>query len=314
MSTTQAPQFTASCSKTIQLTRLLPRTTRSQPSPLSGIRGRIPSWFANPTLPQARFALNPPCRFCVTFFSGRSHFPLGAYPEHPNLHLTVPPASPSTFTVNTCHARFSRPLFSRRTSWDPSLMFVLGTGVMTGLVGFPLVTRKLGAPLCRAPAKAAEEAGDSAAAGPLAEKFEIPTSTEVGGRWGWRKWAPGRRKNESVSRRGYSFKNAELISCGVSSGPRACFTLCSACSCLPTANALLIPRQPEEAALSRALLAFFVLVRAAPPSWTCRWCWAAGCLASAGEWRGFAPAPRWSLLLSGFLGRPWRSCPRSCSV
>ncbi|CAN0499464.1 unnamed protein product, partial [Ectocarpus sp. 8 AP-2014] len=36
----------------------------------------------------------------------------------------------------------------RRDSWDPSLMFVLGFGVMVGLVGFPLVTRNLGAPLC----------------------------------------------------------------------------------------------------------------------------------------------------------------------
>lgn len=58
-------------------------------------------------------------------------------------------------------------------------MFVLGLGVMTSLVGFPLVTRKLGAPLCRAPAKAKAGGDDSTAASPLAEKFEIPTSTEV---------------------------------------------------------------------------------------------------------------------------------------
>lgn len=61
-------------------------------------------------------------------------------------------------------------------------MFVLGFGVMASLVGFPLVTRKLGAPLCRLPPKAAEEAGGdkrSSTAAPLAEKFEIPTSTEV---------------------------------------------------------------------------------------------------------------------------------------
>lgn len=57
-------------------------------------------------------------------------------------------------------------------------MFVLGFGVMVGLVGFPLVTRRLGAPLCRLPAKAEEE--QSLATGtPLAEKFEIPTGTEV---------------------------------------------------------------------------------------------------------------------------------------
>lgn len=59
-------------------------------------------------------------------------------------------------------------------------MFVLGFGVMTSLVGFPLVTRKLGTPLCRAPAKTAEETGgEGSTAAPLAEKFEIPTSTEV---------------------------------------------------------------------------------------------------------------------------------------
>lgn len=70
--------------------------------------------------------------------------------------------------------------FGRRNSWDPSLMFVLGFGVMTSLVGFPLVTRKLGTPLCRAPPRVVEEAeGEDASAVPLACKFEIPTSTEV---------------------------------------------------------------------------------------------------------------------------------------
>ncbi|CAM9900057.1 unnamed protein product [Ectocarpus sp. 8 AP-2014] len=66
----------------------------------------------------------------------------------------------------------------RRDSWDPSLMFVLGFGVMVGLVGFPLVTRNLGAPLCRLPAKAEEEQSLATGA-PLAEKFEIPTGTEL---------------------------------------------------------------------------------------------------------------------------------------
>ncbi|CAM9350599.1 unnamed protein product [Ectocarpus sp. 4 AP-2014] len=66
----------------------------------------------------------------------------------------------------------------RRNSWDPSLMFVLGFGVMVGLVGFPLVTRNLGAPLCRLPAKAEEEQSLATGA-PLAEKFEIPTGTEL---------------------------------------------------------------------------------------------------------------------------------------
>ncbi|CAM9701965.1 unnamed protein product, partial [Hapterophycus canaliculatus] len=42
-------------------------------------------------------------------------------------------------------------------------MFVLGFGVMASLVGFPLVTRKLGTPLSAS----------------LADKFEIPTSTEL---------------------------------------------------------------------------------------------------------------------------------------
>ncbi|CAM9684425.1 unnamed protein product [Laminaria digitata] len=36
----------------------------------------------------------------------------------------------------------------RRNSWDPSLAFVLGFGVTTAFVGFPYVTRKLGAPAC----------------------------------------------------------------------------------------------------------------------------------------------------------------------
>lgn len=57
-------------------------------------------------------------------------------------------------------------------------MFVLGFGVMVGLVGFPLVTRNLGAPLCRLPAKAEEEQSLATGA-PLAERFEIPTGTEV---------------------------------------------------------------------------------------------------------------------------------------
>lgn len=47
---------------------------------------------------------------------------------------------------------------------------------MVNLAGFPLVTRKLGAPLCRLPAKDKEEASSTK---PIAEKFEIPTSTEV---------------------------------------------------------------------------------------------------------------------------------------
>eukprot|EP00903_Cladosiphon_okamuranus_P017330 g15967.t1 len=67
----------------------------------------------------------------------------------------------------------------RRNSWDPSLMFVLGFGVMASLVGFPLVTRKLGTPLCRAPAKTEESGGEGSAAARLADKFEIPTSTEL---------------------------------------------------------------------------------------------------------------------------------------
>lgn len=61
---------------------------------------------------------------------------------------------------------------------------------MTGLVGFPLVTRKLGTPLCRLPAKAkaeaeafakAEAGAEAAETAPaaLADKFEIPTNAEV---------------------------------------------------------------------------------------------------------------------------------------
>ncbi|CAN0007087.1 unnamed protein product [Pylaiella littoralis] len=64
----------------------------------------------------------------------------------------------------------------RRDSWDASLLFVLGCGVMVNLAGFPLVTRKLGAPLCRLPAKDKEEASSTK---PIAENFEIPTSTEL---------------------------------------------------------------------------------------------------------------------------------------
>lgn len=71
-------------------------------------------------------------------------------------------------------------------------MFVLGFGVMASLVGFPLVTRKLGTPLCRLPAKGEEEQREGATAAPLADKFEIPTNTEVclvlknGRSWVWR--------------------------------------------------------------------------------------------------------------------------------
>lgn len=66
--------------------------------------------------------------------------------------------------------------FRRRDSWDASLLFVLGFGVMVSLAGFPLVTRWLGAPLCHLPAKNREGASITQ---PHAEKFEIPTNTEV---------------------------------------------------------------------------------------------------------------------------------------
>lgn len=80
--------------------------------------------------------------------------------------------------------------FDRRDSWDASLMFVLGCGVMVSLAGFPLATRTLGAPLCRLPPKTRDEAPsteplakknkeEKLSTEPLAEQFEIPTNTEV---------------------------------------------------------------------------------------------------------------------------------------
>lgn len=65
----------------------------------------------------------------------------------------------------------------RRESWDASLMFVLGCGVLTGLVGFPLVTRKLGSPACRLPPSTSTSSSGDAPT--LAEKFEIPTATQI---------------------------------------------------------------------------------------------------------------------------------------
>ncbi|CAM9689731.1 unnamed protein product [Ascophyllum nodosum] len=79
----------------------------------------------------------------------------------------------------------------RRDSWDPSLAFVLGCGVMTTLVGFPLVTRRLGTPLCGRPLKklvptassdteTKKENDETKAPAPsLAKEFEIPTNTEL---------------------------------------------------------------------------------------------------------------------------------------
>ncbi|CAM9689936.1 unnamed protein product [Ascophyllum nodosum] len=75
----------------------------------------------------------------------------------------------------------------RRDSWDPSLAFVLGCGVMTTLVGFPVVTRFFGSPVCGRPsvttapeAKKVKGNGETEVLAPsLAEKFEIPKNTEL---------------------------------------------------------------------------------------------------------------------------------------
>ncbi|CAM9149734.1 unnamed protein product [Ectocarpus sp. 8 AP-2014] len=63
-------------------------------------------------------------------------------------------------------------------SWDPTLLFVLGFGVMACLVGFPLVTRRLDAPLCRLPGCPKEEQSLTAGTS-LAERFDIATDTEL---------------------------------------------------------------------------------------------------------------------------------------
>lgn len=130
-------------------------------------------YFQKPAKKVDRTTFHP---FCAALYFKLSAY-LPTYRSVPFRFLSLP--FPSVPAVNLpAHLVGVRFYFfiGRRDSWDPSLMFVLGFGVMTSLVGFPLVTRKLGTPLCRAPAKAAE---NDPTAAPLAEKFEIPTSTEV---------------------------------------------------------------------------------------------------------------------------------------